>query len=74
MKMKFTFIDRYGKEQITYAQTHETSLLRDEAFEVLLYLPESPLDSVFPDTLAKVVRRTLEPEIQRIKNKYNSTL
>jgi hypothetical protein len=69
MKLYFSFTDKYGKEQQTVAETHNTHKLQDEALEMLVYMPDNVEKSVFLDILPSFVRERLEPEFVKLKSK-----
>ncbi len=69
MKLYFSFTDKYGKEQQTVAETHNTHKLRDKALKMLVYIPNDVKKSVFLDILPSFVRKKLEPEFVKLKNK-----
>lgn len=71
MKLYFSFTDKYGKEQETCAETHQTVSLQDEALEILVYMPDNTEKSVFLDMLPSFVRKRLEPEFVKLRNKSN---
>ena len=69
MKMYFSFTDKYGKEQQTSVKTHHTHKLQDEALEMLVYMPDNVEKSMFLDILPSFVRKKLEPEFVKLRNK-----
>ncbi len=69
MKLYFSFTDKYGTEQQTVVETDDTDKLQDETLEMLVYMPDNVEKSVFLDILPSFVRKRLEPEFVKLKNK-----